>query len=105
MEVVYATDAIHDFLESLEAHTRVRTMRLMDMLEEYGNNLRLPHSRALGSGLFELRLQGKHAVRLIYCFVHNRAYIVLACMKKQGTLLRDDIDFAQRVRQVVLAEA
>jgi hypothetical protein len=33
--------------------------RLVELLTEYGPNLRLPHSRAFGGGLFELRPKGR----------------------------------------------
>ena len=32
--------------------------RLVELLAEYGPSLRLPHSRAFGDGLFELRPRG-----------------------------------------------
>lgn len=104
VEVLYVTDAIYDFCNSLDDDTQVRVERLVGMLRTYGHQLRLPHSRALGSGLFELRLNGKHAVRLLYCYVGNRAYIVHAVMKKQGTILRSDIVYAQQIQQLMIAE-
>ena len=103
MEVIYATDAVHDFFNSLETAVRSRTERLIGMLSTYGYMLRLPHSRPLGSGLFELRLNGKHAVRILYCYAGGSAYIVHAVIKKRGTLLRSDMEYARLVRQSVVA--
>lgn len=103
MEVIYATDAIYGFCDSLNNDTQIRVERLVGMLRAYGQQLRLPHSRALGSGLFELRLNGKHAVRLLYCYADNRAYIVHALVKKQGALPRSDIVYAQQIQQLVIA--
>jgi phage-related protein len=43
--------------------------RMAELLMEFGPNLRMPHSRALGEGLFELRPHGKEgAGRVLYCF-------------------------------------
>lgn len=103
MEVVYATEATHEFYLSLETDVRSRTERLVGMLRMYGYQLRLPHSRPLGSSLFELRLNGKHAVRLLYCYAGGKAYIVHAIMKKTGPLPHSDIVYAQRVRQEMIA--
>ncbi len=103
MKVFYATEAVFDFLRSLDTDVRSRTERLVGMLRVYGHLLRLPHSRPLGSGLFELRLNGKHAVRLLFCYVKDDAYIVHAIMKKQGALLRSDIEYAQMVRRELIA--
>ena len=58
--------------------------RLLELLAEYGPNLRLPHSRALGEGLFELRPRGRSGIgRAFYCFlVGKRVVIVHAFVKK-----------------------
>jgi len=45
--------------------------RMIALLEERGNALRMPHSRSLGSGLFELRFdlrRGTVAQRITYFF-------------------------------------
>jgi len=45
--------------------------RMIAMLEEKGNALRMPHSRSLGGGLFELRFdvqRGRVAQRITYFF-------------------------------------
>jgi phage-related protein len=51
---------------------------------EHGPNLRLPHSRAFGGGLFELRPRGKSGIgRAFYCFlVGQRAVVLHAFIKK-----------------------
>jgi hypothetical protein len=36
--------------------------RIVELLIEHGPNLRLPHSRAFGGGLFELRPRGKSGI-------------------------------------------
>ena len=58
--------------------------RLVELLMEHGPNLRLPHSRALGAGLFELRPRGRSGIgRAFYCFlVEKRIVIVHAFVKK-----------------------
>ena len=57
---------------------------LLEFLAEHGPNLRLPHSRALGDGLFELRPRGGVGVgRAFYCFlIGKRVVIVHAFIKK-----------------------
>ncbi|MBS0571380.1 MAG: type II toxin-antitoxin system RelE/ParE family toxin [Proteobacteria bacterium] len=62
--------------------------RLAELLAEHGPNLRLPHSRAFGDGLFELRPRGRSGIgRAFYCFVLDRRVVVVhAFIKKtQGT--------------------
>ena len=58
--------------------------RLVELLIEYGPSLRLPHSRAFGDGLFELRLRGRSGIgRAFYCFqVGKRVVVLHAFIKK-----------------------
>jgi putative addiction module killer protein len=48
----------------------------LKLLEACGNDLRLPHSRALGKGLFELREQ-RYGYRIYYGFYLGRIIILL----------------------------
>jgi hypothetical protein len=58
--------------------------RLVELLTEYGPSLRLPHSRALGDGLFELRPRGRSGIgRAFYCFVIGRRVVVLHAFVKK----------------------
>jgi phage-related protein len=58
--------------------------RLVELLIEHGPQLRLPHSRALGQGLFELRPRGRSGIgRAFYCFlIGQRVIVVHAFVKK-----------------------
>src|SRR5260221_14207848 len=53
------------------------------MLEKLGNELKLPHSRALGKGLFELR-ERQFGYRLYYCFKGNQLIILLTAGDKKS---------------------
>ena len=46
------------------------------LLELCGNTLRLPHGRAIGKGLFELR-ERKFGYRIYYVFIKNRVIVLL----------------------------
>ena len=53
-------------------------LRLIGMMEEHGADLRLPHSRAMGDGLFELRCKGAEGIgRALYCTIVDRQVIIL----------------------------
>ena len=50
----------------------------------HGPDLRLPHSRALGDGLFEMRAKGSSGIgRAFYCFVHGKHITVLHAFIKK----------------------
>lgn len=58
--------------------------RLIGLMENEGANLRLPHSRAMGAGLFELRCKGEEGVaRAFYCTMVGREIVVLHSFVKK----------------------
>jgi phage-related protein len=57
---------------------------LVELLAEHGPNLRLPHSRAMGDGLFELRAHGRSGIaRAFYCFLIGRRIVVVHAFVKK----------------------
>ena len=48
---------VEDFLDSLNSKMRNKAVRSLELLEEFGNTLREPNSKAMGDGLFELRIK------------------------------------------------
>ena len=58
---------------------------LVELLAEHGPSLRLPHSRAFGDGLFELRPRGKSGIgRALYCFLLGKRVVVLHAFIKKS---------------------
>ena len=57
---------------------------LIELLAEHGPNLRMPHSRAFGGGLFELRARGSEGIgRAFYCFLAGRRVVILNAFVKK----------------------
>lgn len=65
----------------------------LTMLEMAGNQLKMPHSKALGSKLFELR-ERRYALRIYYTFYEKRIIILLAAGNKATQ--KKDIDAARK---------
>lgn len=65
---------------------------------EFGPDVRMPHSRALGGGLFELRARGREgAGRAMYCYLADRRLVVLhAFVKKTQSTPERAIGIARR---------
>ena len=77
--------------------------RVVELLIEHGPNLRLPHSRAFGGGLFELRPRGKSGIgRAFYCFlVGQRVVILHAFIKKsQETPAQENKLARKRMKEI-----
>jgi len=72
--------------------------RMVELLMEFGPNLRMPHSRAMGGGLFELRLRGREGIgRVFYCFVVRQRVVILhAFQKKTEGTPKQELRIARR---------
>ena len=78
--------------------------RLVELLMEFGPDLRMPHSRALGGGLFELRPRGREGVgRTFYCFAIGQRIVILhAFVKKTQETPAHDLKIARNRMKEVL---
>lgn len=72
--------------------------RMVELLMEFGPDLRMPHSRAMGGGLFELRPRGREGIgRALYCYVSGQRVVVLhAFLKKTRTTPQRDLRIARK---------
>ena len=63
---------------SLPAGLLARYLHLTDRMMQYGADLGMPHTRAMGSGLFELRLKSREGIgRVFYCTLVGRRIVML----------------------------
>lgn len=74
---------IEKWLDKLTNEQLRSVARELKMLEEVGNQLRLPHSRSLGTGLFELR-ERRFGYRIYYCFKGVQVIVLLAAGDKKS---------------------
>lgn len=72
---------IQDWLNNLSKAEFKSITKELELLKLFGNNLRMPHSKSLGKGLFELR-ERKSGFRLYYCFKKDQIIILLAAGDK-----------------------
>ncbi|EAT59267.1 Protein of unknown function DUF891 [Chlorobium ferrooxidans DSM 13031] len=72
--------------------------RIIELLLEFGPNLRMPHSKAMGNGLFELRARGKDGIgRSFYCFVKGKRIVILhAFIKKREATPKQELETARK---------
>jgi phage-related protein len=72
--------------------------RIVELLMEFGPNLRMPHSRAMGGGLFELRPSGREGIgRALYCYVTGQQVVILhAFVKKTQATPEHDLGIARK---------
>lgn len=72
--------------------------RMVELVMEFGPDLRMPYSRAMGNGLFELRPRGREGIRrAFYCFVVGRRVVILhAFVKKTKDTPERELSIARK---------
>ena len=81
--------------------------RIVELLMEFGPQLRMPHSRAMGDGLFELRPRATEGVgRVFYCFMVQKRIVVLhTFMKKTQETPERELKLARKRMKEVRDDA
>lgn len=72
--------------------------RIVELLMAFGPGLGMPHSRAMGRGLFELRPRGREGIgRALYCYAEEQCIVILhAFVKKTQTTSKHDLAIARK---------
>ena len=75
-----------------------RYLRYSDRMEVYGPDLGMPHTRAMGEGLFELRLKAAEGIaRIFYCTMVGKKIVILhQFIKKTGKTPSKELEIARR---------
>jgi phage-related protein len=75
-----------------------RFLRYAERMEHYGPDLGMPHTRAMGKGLFELRLNAAEGLaRVFYCACGGRRIVMLhQFIKKSEKTPRKEIEIARK---------
>ncbi|MBF0173843.1 MAG: type II toxin-antitoxin system RelE/ParE family toxin [Magnetococcales bacterium] len=101
--IVYYSAKVKAEIDDLPAGIHASLLRLYNFLILHGVNLRLPHSRAMGNGLFELRPKGKEGIgRVFYCTQVSAKIVILHSFikKKQETPARELEVARKRLKEV-----
>ncbi len=88
---------------ALPAGFVARFLRYAERMEIYGPDLGMPHTRAMGDGLFELRLKAAEGIaRIFYCTVVDRRIVFLhQFVKKSDKTPRKELELArQRLKEI-----
>lgn len=97
-EVVYYSEKIEQQILALPNDLKAHYLRLADLIGTYGPQLKPPHTKAMGNGLFELRLKGHEGIaRVFYCTIIGRKVVMLhGFIKKSQKTPRKELDIATK---------
>lgn len=99
----YYSDAVQDDILALPDTLAARYVVLTRRMVAVGANLGEPHTKAMGQGLFELRLKGAEGIaRVFYCTQVGRRIVILhSFVKKTQRTPTRELDMAlARLKEV-----
>jgi len=83
---------------ALPAGLVARFLKYAERMAVYGPDLGMPHTRAMGEGLFELRLKAAEGIgRVFYCTIIDRQIVMLhQFVKKTEKTPARELDIARK---------
>ena len=99
----FYSEAVYGEFMQWPSKIKERLLRFVELMKEHGANLGMPYTRALGDGLFELRVKAQEGIgRAFFCYVVNKRIIILhGCIKKtQKTPLQELRLAKERLKKV-----
>ena len=94
----YYSPAVQREILTLPATLQARYIHLTQRMIVFGADLGMPHTRAMGDGLFELRLKGAEGIaRVLYCTrVGRRIFMLHSFVKKSEKTPPKELAIARR---------
>jgi phage-related protein len=88
---------VEEFLDTLDAKSKAKVARTLDLFEEFGIRLGMPYTRHLEKQLWELRIRhGSNRYRIIYFLFTGKTFVLLhGFTKKTDTIPKADLKIAE----------
>lgn len=96
--IEYFSEPVRISINNLPLTIRAKYSGYAIRMQRFGPNLGMPHSRAMGDGLFELRVKGAEGIaRIFYCVVIDKRIVMLhSFIKKTQTTPARELEIARR---------
>ena len=85
---------VERFIYTLEKSSISKALKIIDLLELFGNQLGMPHPKKITSNIFELRVRGRQEIRIFYSFQDNKAILLHGFIKKSNKTPASEIKTA-----------
>lgn len=84
-EIIYYSEALQAEILALPVGLSGRYFSLTDRMQLHGANIGLPHTKAFGDSLFELRLKSSEGIaRVFYCTLIGKRIVMLHSFIKKA---------------------
>lgn len=94
MEIRILDSSLERFIKSLEKSTIAKVLRTLNLLEKFGYELGLPHSKKISNRLYELRIRSAQEVRIFYTFCKSQIFLLHGFIKKTQKVPQKEIHTA-----------
>jgi len=94
MQIKTFDNSLGEFIGSLEKSTIAKVLRVIDLLEQFGRDLQMPHSKRIKKNFFELRIRGQQEIRIFYTFHQSQVVLLHGFIKKSQKTPRKEIELA-----------
>jgi phage-related protein len=104
--VTYYNESLQEEILAMPVGFLARYLRYTEKMEVHGPDLGMPHTRAMGQGLFELRLKSAEGIaRVFYCTMVGRKIVILHqfVKKSQKTPARELAKAQRRMKEYMNA--
>jgi len=97
---IEAHDEVVEWFDEPSQDEWERTQIVVDRLASLGSRARMPFSRSLGDGVFDVRFSlGSTARRITYRFTKDARIILLTTFRKQRNNERAEVSRARKIAQ------
>jgi len=102
MEIQVFDSSMERFISKLDKPAIAKILRTIDLLEKFGHNLGLPHSKKVSASLFELRIHSAQNVRILYTFHKSKIFLLHAFIKKSQKIPQRELNTAfQKLKNLI----
>lgn len=101
--ITYYSRKVFEEILAMPIALSAKYVAITERMSETGPHLGMPHTRAMGNGLFEIRLKGQDGIaRVFYCMQQQQEIVVLhSFIKKTQKTPKRELDLAiHRLKEV-----
>lgn len=106
-EIVYYSEDVQEAIMALPAGIQARYVHLTERMIMFGPNLGMPHTRAFGKGLFELRMKSKEGIGRVFFGTLPQGQIMMlhAFIKKSTKTPNKELQIARARLEEIQTDA
>lgn len=102
-KINFYNQSVADEMHELHPSIKAKFEAIKDKMLEYGPDIGMPFTKAMGKGLFEIRAKGHMGIaRGMFCTISDNTIVILHIfIKKTDATPKKDIDLAiKRMKEV-----